>query len=144
MEHETKTCQCCGAKLVEYHHFLSRLLVNSLVTFWEEVGSASASLKDTRLSFSERTNFQKLRYWGLVVKGRQPSTWSISSDGRAFLKGLLQMMEHAVTFRGELVRLEGRLVTAEDVVGHTYQGREDYAREATPIKGNGQQLSLAG
>ena len=145
MSKQIKTCGVCGAKIVEYHHSLSKLLVNSLVKFWQEVGRESVSLKDTRLSFSERTNFQKLRYWGLVEKGTFTTTigtWRVTGIGESFLKNWHMTGERVVTFRGKFIRYEGKLIQIKDVTGYEYDHRKDYARIATPIENKDKQLSL--
>jgi len=99
-------------------------------------------LKDTNLSFSERTNFQKLRYWGLVGKVWGPGAWRITQSGELFLCDLAAARERVVTFRGERIRYEGKLIKFKDVTGYQYDRREDYARVADPIKGKGKQLSM--
>lgn len=121
------TCECCGAKVVEYKHSMTRALINTLIVFYEEVGDSWG--KGDMLSHNERCNFPKLRYWRLIEKKEGTSEWRIRDLGKDFLAGHLHIPKKAITYRGEVVRREGDMVFLKDLKGK-FQRRADYAREA--------------
>lgn len=130
-------CEACGAKTVEYRHHLSNPLVIGLAKL-ERAGGGPINLKEIDLTWSQRDNFQKLRYFGLVARcyredgSRRNGVWEITGKGRMFLGGTVGVEQVAVTYRGETVRMEGDLVDAEDVSEVLYQQREQWAAEAEP------------
>ncbi|MCA9392541.1 hypothetical protein KC614_05095 [candidate division WWE3 bacterium] len=44
--------------------------------------------KDMRLTYSERANFQKLRYFGLIAKSKTRGWWVFTDLASDFLKGV--------------------------------------------------------
>ena len=128
-------CECCGAKLVEYKHSLSKSLLRALVIFMQDSGGAWMQLKDTRLSHNQRCNFPKLRYWGIIDKVTDPDgkgvNWAITKAGWAFLEGRHAVCKHAWTFRGEWIRGEGEALKIDEITGG-WKYRPEYAAEALP------------
>lgn len=133
----SEVCEACGAKTVEYRHRLSEPLVKGLAKL-EQAGGGPINLKELDLTWSQRDNFQKLRYFGLVLRcrredgSRRNGVWEITGKGRMFLAGTIGVQHVAVTYRGETIRMEGEQVDATDVIGDLYQQREQWAREAVP------------
>ena len=127
---ESNTCHCCGAKLVEYRFvfnyglalFLGRLFDNRGPTKTDTLG----------LTYSQRTNSQKLRYWGLAEPYLDEHTeakrgwWQITDKGRAFVMGEITIPKYAVTKRNHVLRLEGEPVSFRGA-SRGYQYRQDYA-----------------
>ncbi len=142
MTNEIDICDHCGAKMVEYSHSLSKLLVNALVKFHKEFGQEEANLKDSSLTFNERTNFQKLKYWDLVIEGDGHSTWFIGPIGIMFINGFYTIKKQVVTFHGKVKRMEGPDVVFRDIVDYVYRSRESYAREAKPSENCSKQLTM--
>lgn len=134
---EEELCDHCGAKVVEYKHGLSKGLVASLVTFAQR-GDAM-KLAEAGLTYPQRCNFQKLRYWELVEKVGDPAgkggTWRLTEQGKKFLSGAVGLPHQVWTYRGRVRRYEGAEVTIRDVFKGEwrYTYRPEYAREAQPI-----------
>ena len=129
---EPQRCKSCGAKVVEYRHSMSKSLAGTLIKFARVHQVEAGKLDDCGLTYSERCNFQKLRYWSLVEKveddAHKGGVWKLTHWGVSFLRGS-DKQKHAVTYRGEIVRLEGPLVNIDTLVpGWKY--RPEYAREA--------------
>ena len=112
-------CPTCGATTVEYSFWLNLGLVTALGKLARAGGRAKRS--ELKLTNSEYTNFVKLSYWGLAiqpadeqgkVRGRP---WEITYRGRLFLGGHIVMLKSAVTYRGKVRRLEGKMVRVTDV-----------------------------
>ena len=82
-------CEHCGAKVVEYKHNFNAGMANSLWQIY--LVNKPVALTDLELTRSQWTNFQKLRYWGLVeqciddVSKRSNGLWRITDLGRQFI-----------------------------------------------------------
>lgn len=129
-----KTCECCGAKMVEYKHSFSAALAICLYKLYE--ANAAVNIKQLGLTRNQWDNFQKLRYWGLVVKAtdedgkRLGGCWAITSDGVAFIERGTSITKSVWTYRGETVRFEGDACFFKDIHPISYTQRETYAAEA--------------
>ena len=144
LEEQPKTCDSCGAKMVDYRHKLNVGIVISLKKLYDVGGSAH--LNALQLSYISRSNFQKLRYWGLVGRREQESgVWIISSYGRAFIEGKVTAPSHVWSYRGQPIDKDDKDITYvnfSDFVGNattqkekdllTYKKRPDYADDAEP------------
>ncbi len=107
----TKVCECCGAKVVEYKHSLNALLVRTLQKSWRVSAQGKYAFKvgaNEIFSYSEASNFQKLKYWGFVAPS--PNTdgtpragwWYITETGEAFLHNDIKAFSYLWSYRGEL------------------------------------------
>lgn len=128
------TCPHCGGKMVEYVHHLNEPLVLALRRLYVAAGGGPVHLRDVALTYSQRCNFQKLRYFGLVDQaepGKRTGRWRITDAGVRFLRGDAECYESVWTWRGEFARWGGERVRLRDVVGD-YEQREEWAAEAVP------------
>jgi hypothetical protein len=131
-----KHCECCGAKLVEYKHLLNQGLVQALHQL--SLNKTPIPLTDMMISRNQWTNFQKLRYWGLVGKemtaeGYGTGRWFVTGMGRDFIEGNIAMPRNAWTFRGETTRLDGDDIWFQDSFNGNYRKRKDYAEDSKAI-----------
>lgn len=126
-----KTCRCCGASLVMPVHSLTKGLVSILVAC-AKVGRENRTYiidwDDANLSFSQRNNLQKLRYFGLMVMATKdgkhvPRTWVITRRGWQFLAGEIRVFKQMRTFRNRIVRWDETeaddipMVSIDDILG---------------------------
>ena len=129
-----KICECCGAKIVEYRHSFSEALAICLYKLYE--ANAVVNIKELGLTRNQWDNFQKLRYWDLVVKAtdengkRIGGCWAITSSGIAFIEKGTSITKSVWTYRGETVRFEGDTCFFKDKHPIGYTQRETYAEEA--------------
>ena len=143
--HVGESCAHCGGKMVEYLHTLTVALIESLARL--AVAGGKAPLSELSLSRSQWTNFQKLRYWGLVGKAydkeglRDRNAWEITRRGWRFLNGTERVPKLVWTFRGEFVRWEGALMAIDDVI-EGYWSRSDYAALRKAHSPEAEQLSF--
>lgn len=128
-------CECCGAKVVEYKHTFNAGLANSLWQIY--LANKPVDLNDLELSRTQWTNFQKLRYWGLVeqchdqISKRANGLWQVTDLGKTFVNDAQCSIHHNVwTFRGETMRFDGHYVHFQDVHAKFYKDRPTYAAEA--------------
>ena len=128
-------CHHCGAKMVEYKHGLSKGLCRSLakvVTKFGERAMFGQDIAQMGLKSSEYCNFQKLRYWGLVVKvgddGGKGGKWRVTRKGMDFVSGNLTVPRFVWTYRGRVERVSDKMISIEQVT-QGWKFRRDYARE---------------
>jgi hypothetical protein len=106
-------CTCCGGKVVEHPHSLSKGLVETLVDFKKFVLTSEKNkvhpIKDLHLSNYEYNNMQKLRYFGLIAHYTNPNTkklergfWLLTRNGSKFLKGLIDMPVRVKTMKNKI------------------------------------------
>lgn len=133
---EKQICPHCGASMMEHRHVISKELVQSLVALYNQ--NKPVNLKVLNLTRNAWNNFQKLRYWDLVVKYVDPKErkrkggwWMMTAAGTAFVKGQLHVQEVAWTFRGTVTKREGARKMIYDIDGK-YRNRVDYIRDMKP------------
>jgi hypothetical protein len=100
-------------------------------------GGGPLNIKELGLTRNQWDNFQKLRYWYLVVQvevdgRRKKGIWQITDDGEQFLYGESRIPRWVWTYRGETVEQSDETVSIRDVVDW-YEEREDYAASSEPI-----------
>ena len=122
---EKPVCAHCGAVVVEYSHNLNVGLVEGLRLLAEAGGTAV--LSQLPLTGPQWTNFQKLRYWGLVKK-QDHHLWQLTRHGVQFLRGLVKVPKKVWTFRGVFQRFEETPLVAIDDVIEGYWSRADFAK----------------
>ena len=143
-EEKTETCDHCGAKVVEYKHGLNRGIVTALTAFFEKHALKAADMSAMGFSYSQRCNWQKLQYWGLVEKAnplsKKGGEWRVTQRGAEFVSGWLRVPHFAVTYRAKVVRYEGDSKVIGLVLdGYKYRG--DWAAAAIPA-GRSHQMEL--
>lgn len=130
-------CELCGAKMVEYKHGLSKGLMRVLHKVIQACDGRidEFEFKDIKLNYNEGSNFQKLRYWGLIEKvgdaDGKGGIWKLTEKALSFSQGNLTLQKFARTYRGNWVAYEGENVGIEEITGG-WKYRPDYAREALP------------
>ena len=131
------TCECCGAKIVEYRHTFNKALAVALYRLYS-MGGGPINIKALSLTRNQWDNFQKLRYWGLVTKSarddgtRIGGAWSITFAGREFIEAGISIRRRVWTYRGDTVRFDGDTCFFRDVHDVAYECRPSYAANSQP------------
>lgn len=122
-------CNHCGAKMVEYKFTFN----HGLAVFLYKLYKADTPCKtdNLNLTYSQRTNSQKLRYWGLAIphlnkeSAKKAGWWIITEAGKAFVEGRSTIWSQVIMYRNKFVRWEGEQINfAEVTAGYDY--RSDY------------------
>lgn len=119
--------------MVKHVHTLNKGMLQALIKISDF--KIPVNLKDLDLTFNQRDNFQKLRYWNLVRKSynaegkRIGGHWEITELGLRFVNGEISMPQSAITYRGEVVEYKGENKYFSDVK-ELYKRSEDYSRDA--------------
>ena len=129
MEHKS-ICEHCGAKKIEYTFSFNK----GLATFLGKLFDANQPCKTDNLglTYAQRTNSQKLRYWGLAVPVINEESvlkrgwWVITEKGKAFVRGQISIQKKVITQRNEILRFEGQHITFNEV-SEGYQYYEHYS-----------------
>jgi len=137
-------CERCQSKLVEYTHTMSNMLASILERFTIDSKGAEMEFSKTSMTHTQIANAQKLKYWELIEKGTTPNTWKVTLKGIQFLNNMIAISQQVRTFRGKRLGYSREIVYFNQLTGHSYETRQDYAREAIPIKTpEGEQMRLA-
>jgi len=133
-----ESCAKCGAPTLEYKHTLSKVLAGDLIRLYEYQRSReflAVMLADLRLNYSQASNFQKLRYWGLVEhrtkEDKRTGHWSITEKGEDWLRSLIRLPRCVWTYRGEVIEFEGDKILITDTMPD-YKWRIDWAQDSRP------------
>lgn len=116
-------CPHCGTRIVEYKHKINSGLAYALCRLLETGGKSKAS--KLGLDHVVINNFHKLAYWNLMTPGPD-RTWQITDVGKLFLSGKMAVPEYAISIKGKVKKLEGKLVTIRSYLDKKYWGREEY------------------
>lgn len=121
-------CEHCGAKTVEYKFTFNKGLARCLWLMGPYKEGVEISTLD--MTTSMWTNFQKLRYWGLIEKveggnQRKGGFWKITESGLSFLRGKFKIQKTAITRRNEVIGFSGEMIGYGEVTGG-YLYRQDY------------------
>lgn len=120
-------CPHCDGKTVEHRHVMTKGLVSALTKFYE-AGEGKIALKDVDLTHNQHANFQKLRYWDLVQMSETAGQWYLTTYGRMFVNGELQIPKALWTYRTVVVETEDPKVFIYEVTDdQAYMKKEDYA-----------------
>lgn len=130
-------CEFCGANMIVYEHKLNTRLINCLFTLAKNGGSCRSA--DLGFDYSERSNFPKLRYWGLIryeQSLRQNAyVWTITDTGWSFLTGELAVPEYALVYRNKVKNLFGdeKLIEEFNNPFDRFRRKEDYLAHSESI-----------
>ena len=129
-----KRCPHCDAKMVEYRHVFNKGLAGSLYEIFI-AGGGPISLRKLKLTRTQWTNFQKLRYWGLVSPTKEDGEWVITQKGFDFIVKGETINKWVYTYRGEPVRFDGDICIFDEIHTPKYDKKLDYAANAVPHRG---------
>lgn len=106
-------CPTCGQKLVDYKHNINKTLISCL---WHlQNAGGLARLDKLQLDNTQFTNFQKLRYFHLVVATGQHSEWQITRAGTEFLQGRRRIPKFVITRNAVVKQASDELVFVQEV-----------------------------
>lgn len=131
---EKEYCQCCGQSISKHKHSLSKNMIRILHKA-ATCGISNFHLQQhINLTKNEYANFQKLKYWGLVVRSPHLSGyWQITKQGILFIKGETDLPKWVQTFNNKVVDTSKDLVSVHDLgLFLRYKRREEYANDAEP------------
>lgn len=149
LDNEEKTCLCCMASMSRNDHSLTRGMVRGLTKFaracialdLREANPREAIENNSEtLDLDERSNWTKLRFFGLVAKYKENGVhkdgkWVITRNGWAFLRGELAVPRHIYTFRNKIVEKSDDRVFFVDLYGSqpNFPHRDDLFHQ--PVEG---------
>jgi hypothetical protein len=129
---EPLICPLCGAKHVEYRFGFNKGLAAFLTKLY--IANRPVKTDSLGLTYAQRTNSQKLRYWGLAVPYKNEESvvkrgwWVITQLGIDFVTGKAKIPKYAVTRSNEVIRMEGEEISFTSVLdGYDYY--QDYVEQ---------------
>jgi hypothetical protein len=124
-------CPHCDAKMVEYRHVFNKGLAQGLYELFA-AGGGPINLRSLKLTRTQWTNFQKLRYWGLAARTKEDGGWALTTKGFDFITQGTVISKWVYTYRGATVRFEGKNCVFDEVHPANYDKKLDYVATATP------------
>ena len=128
-------CPYCGAKMKDYSHNFNSTLVRCLVSVYELFGTEEVfNYRDVKFAAFHKTdgsckdNFQKLQYWGVVVKHRR-GFWQVTELGKKFCEGEASIQRTVVTYRAHVKEFKGDMIFIDEAGGPSGTA-ETFAAEA--------------
>lgn len=124
-------CPHCEAKMVVYIYPMAPILVTALIKFRNAVirkGENSVHLKNdmddtpNELGRSERSNWTKIRFHGLVAKVKQENGrqkrghWLLTKRGNQFIKGDLHIPLEVKVYRNKVIAHSEIVVDIHEVM----------------------------
>lgn len=142
---EKSLCPCCGAKLNGRWEHISKGIAENLIRFREQVLLKKENkvhlMKDLYLTHSQYTNFQKLRFHGLIAHYKNPETreeesgyWLLTKRGNQFCKNQASIPKKVLIFRnsiqdkGDVLVNISEILSSKNTEPYWYQ-KDDYERE---------------
>lgn len=128
MNEETK-CHHCGAKIVRYKFSINQGIARFVIELFR--AGKPVKTNDLGLTYSQRTNSQKARYWGLAQpfvneeSKRKAGWWVITEKGKKFCRGEIKIPRQVIMFRNNIEQYKGDFVAIDDIA-EGYQYRSDY------------------
>ena len=113
MTNNTSICPACGRKITEYKHTINKTLIAGLARL--NALGGRARIDRMGLDYTQFTNFQKLRYFGLAIPTNEHSEWQITDQGIWFLQGRIQISRFVITRNANVVRKSTELVFINQV-----------------------------
>ncbi len=105
-------CPECGKKSIEYSYAFSKHHAVFLGSLYEAGGIAKTD--DLDLTYPQRTNSQKLRYWGLAIPylktdeaTQKRGWWEITRKGKDFVEGKISIPEKVLVRDNVVLKLYG-------------------------------------
>lgn len=131
---ESAVCPFCGHKSIEYTHSFNKGLAAFLYKLRKH--NRPCKTDDLDLTYSQRTNSQKLRYWGLAIPyindqeaKKKRGVWQITQKGIDFVEGRISIQRQAIVRENKVVRFKGKHIYFCDVY-EGYQYRSDFQKQA--------------
>lgn len=113
MTNEISICPLCGRKITEYKHTINKTLVAGLARL--NALGGRARIDKMGLDYTQFTNFQKLRYFGLAIPTSEHSEWQITDQGIWFLQGRIQISRFVITRNASVIRKSTELIFIGEV-----------------------------
>ena len=117
MKQEIKCCETCGFEIVGRWERLSAQLVRSLNQFHAVARSRARNLNACGFTFSQRSNFQKLQWFGLAERAGK-GEWQITQLGESFIEGFADVPQQVFKVKGKagIERVSVERVHISDVI----------------------------
>lgn len=133
------TCTTCGSRLTGRWERLTPGLCKTLIKFYTAICRKQLNQvhlqNECDLTKSEYTNFQKLRYFGLVAKiADKPGYWLITRRGRDFLRESKEIPGKVLIFQNHIQERGSETVSIADVLraeNRYWLMRDDFLGDVT-------------
>ena len=132
-------CPTCGANMEAFWHSISPGLTKVLIKAYVYVSAHGENVfnpHDINLSNYEYSNYQKLRFHGLIARYKQDGKvikgkWLITSRGGDYLKGQLLVPAKVKTLRNKVIDHSPEMVSIGEVMRKEEYWQKDFNFDVT-------------
>lgn len=120
---EGAKCPCCDQHAQRYRRHINAGMARALILMSRSAGPNG--LVDIKTLDVRGGDYAKLRYWGLIASAKDPGErlgarsglWRVTDHGHRFVQGTLGVMDTALVYADECLRLTGKPMTIRDALG---------------------------
>jgi len=117
-------CETCGQTIAPRKESVGKGIIRSLYKMAKYIKKTGINNvhpeKDLELTTSEYNNFQKLRYHGLVAKGKSDAGyWLITHKGYGFLNNQLGTAKYVEVFNNRIVGYSDDILLMHEIIKST-------------------------
>jgi hypothetical protein len=128
-------CPCCNQNVKSYRRKISSSTARSLIIIFKNIDGEfhlENTLKKLNLLADCRSDFPKLKYWGLIspLKGKRSDgssrngNYIITEAGRFFINGKHSVPKYMHIYNGECFKSSGDNVFIKDCLGEKFSYEE--------------------
>lgn len=132
------TCPCCTQLAKVYRRKINSNMARTLILGYQAAGLGWFHAPTT---VADRGELAKLRFWGLVEEekalrpdGGRAGWWRVTSKGRDFILGHIELPAHVLIYNGQALRLDesGGRIGIRAALGDKFSYRELMSQPLPP------------
>jgi len=136
------TCPCCNQKAKIYRRKISSNVAYGLIVLAKKYYGEfhlEKTLIELDLLKIVRSDFPKLRYWGLIIAlegiredgSSRNGFYSITEQGRVFIQGKISLPKYMCIYNNKAFKSTGGFVSIKDCLGEKYDYNETMSLEGS-------------
>lgn len=117
-------CPCCDRFGKIYSRPINESMIRAFLWVWTKYGTEWVNIPENAPQWLVRTNqLPTLRWWALVERDedcfnkKNSGIWRITEKGKEFALGRIQVQKNAITYNGEPIGFEGKMVDINSKYG---------------------------
>lgn len=121
-------CPLCGQMAKMYRRKINATMARTLITFYRTAGMDFFHAPELA---GDTHEISQLVWWGLVEEeararpdGGRAGWWRVTTKGRAFVLGVLNVPKYAKIYDSKVYNLEGDPITIKDALGSKFSFQE--------------------
>jgi len=126
-------CPCCNQFVKAYQRSISSSMANGLIKLYDIVGINTVfhleeTLRDNNLTAFVRSDFPKLRFWGLIEQlegiredgSNRAGNYKITQRGEYFILNKLKVVKYVYVYNNKVLKTKGNDVNIIHCLGRKF------------------------